>query len=432
MVLAAFLLSFALLATLATLVAHAQAPPPASSAPTPPPPPCTPLPSEAYLPAYPAAFPAELNATSVASNWTSAVLPPASAPPLRPKLIPRNVFIAFRNRPESSTILDEEILRFINGTRYDGWNLYLYGHAEQMEFMERYYANTSLLWAIKLIGPGAGASVSDIWRVAVLYAFGGMYIDDDAFWDPARTSLENFVGEKDALILATEHGPYRDECYWDPSFHLSSAFLKNLSATTKGPQKPFVFNDHWRGRRFSQFAFFSRPQHPVLGRILTNLVEQIRLEYTEQSAVYRRPGDQRWKIIVCATGPDLWTSTIYEMVLTNTFADTRVVDKSFIDYGCYFKIGNAKHVQARQSTHYYGMRDAFLRAYHKTCPAVFEGQVVQHPNAGFFVVQNGSKRAVPSPAALEKMNLSMGASHIVTNPDNWAAIPLGEPLPAVP
>jgi hypothetical protein len=417
---------FLLLGALAALLAVVRT---TDAQQTPPPPPCTPLPQEAFLPAFPPTFPAEMNATSVASNWTSAVNPP---PPLRPKVIPRNVFVAFRNRPETPAALDEEILRFINATRHDGWNIYLFGHAEQMEFMERYYANTSLLWAIQLIGPSAGASVSDIWRVAVLYAFGGMYIDDDSFWDPAHTPLERFIGEKDALILATEPGAYRDNCYSDAhAFHLSTPALRNLSASVKGPgAPPFVFNDYWRGRRFAQFAFFSKPQHPVLGRILTNLVEQIRLEYAEQSPVFRRPGDQRWKIVVCATGPDLWTTTMYEMAVNNTLVDTRVVEKSFSEHGCTFKISEAIHVRARQSTHYYGMKEAFLRSYHKICPAEFEGQVIHHPGAhgSYFLVRNGSKRAIPS---LDKMKVPMETTHFITDVDNFNAIPVGEPRPAV-
>jgi hypothetical protein len=87
-------------------------------------------------------------------------------------------------------------------------------------------------------------------------------------------------------------------------------------------------------------------------------------------------------------------------------------------------------VRARQSTHYYGMKEAFLRSYHKICPAEFEGQVIHHPGArgSYFLVCNGTKRAIPS---LDKMKVPMETTHFITDVDNFNAIPVGEPLPAV-
>ena len=173
---------------------------------------CTPPPREASLPVFPAQFPDIFNDTDTVTNWTSAKVKKANE-----KAIPRNVFVSFKTKPAAQSDLDDELNKFINTSIHEGWNVYLHGHAEQIQFMERYYANTSLLWAIKLISPVAGASVSDVWRVAVLYAFGGMYIDDDAYWS---SSLDNFVGVNDSLILTTESGPYKEVCY-RKDFHLS-------------------------------------------------------------------------------------------------------------------------------------------------------------------------------------------------------------------
>ena len=306
--------------------------------------PCTLPPLEAQLPVFPISFPVTFNATESSTPWTMAKINNTNT-----KLIPRNAFISFRNKPANSTELDDEILGFINTSTHEGWNVYMHGHQEQINFMERYYANTSLLWAIKLISPVAGASISDVWRVAVLYAFGGMYIDDDAWWSK---SLESFVGSNDALIVATEPGPYRDDCYRG-DFHLSKPILETKANRT------IVYNDFWRGRRLAQFAFFSQPRHPVLGRFLINIVEQLRLEYMESSPVYRRGNDPRWKIIVCATGPDIWTTTMYEMMIEKDKGlipdlNMRVIERAFEAQGCYFKIQEAKHVIARKSSHYYG------------------------------------------------------------------------------
>ena len=42
------------------------------------------------------------------------------------------------------------------------------------------FFNTSVLWAYNLINPELGAAKADIWRMAVLWKYGGVYIDADA------------------------------------------------------------------------------------------------------------------------------------------------------------------------------------------------------------------------------------------------------------
>ena len=46
--------------------------------------------------------------------------------------------------------------------------------------MQETFPNTSLLWAYHQIHPMCGAAKADIWRYAVLFVFGGVYIDDDS------------------------------------------------------------------------------------------------------------------------------------------------------------------------------------------------------------------------------------------------------------
>ena len=61
------------------------------------------------------------------------------------------------------------------------WKIHYFGQIESDNFMNKYYNNTSILWAYNLINPQERISQADIWRYAILYAFGGFYIDDDAF-----------------------------------------------------------------------------------------------------------------------------------------------------------------------------------------------------------------------------------------------------------
>ena len=378
---------------------------------------CTPQPNEASLPVFPAQFPDIFNDTDTVTNWTVAKVKKTNE-----KAIPRNVFVSFKTKPAAQNDLDDELNKFINTSIHEGWNVYLHGHAEQIQFMERYYANTSLLWAIKLISPVAGASVSDVWRVAVLYAFGGMYIDDDAYWS---SSLDSFVGVNDSLILTTESGPYKDGCY-RKDFHLSRpAFDKTLN-------RSIVWDHYWKGRRMAQFVFFAKPRNPVLGRFLENIVEQLRLEYMEQSPIYRRQGEPKWKVIVCTTGPDIWTTSIYEMVLAGQFNNVRVERADFSAFGCQFKISEAKHFQARKSSHYYGMRTSYLSSYHPTCAEQFEGQLIEHDSKAFFLVEKGVKREFLTSEALAFANFSAGDAYHISDDANFETLVKGENMPAPP
>ena len=47
-------------------------------------------------------------------------------------------------------------------------------------FMNRTFADTSILWAYNAINPLVGAARADIWRYCVLYLNGGLYLDDDS------------------------------------------------------------------------------------------------------------------------------------------------------------------------------------------------------------------------------------------------------------
>ena len=108
----------------------------------------------------------------------------------------------------------------------------------------------------------------------------------------------------------------------------------------------------------------------------------------------------------------------------------RVVEKSFEQYGCLFKIKEAKHVIARASTHYYGMKESYLSSYHPICPEQFNGHMIHHGQSGYFLVTNGTKRKFNSPESFQALNLSVEVAYLISNVTNFEAIPLGEPFSA--
>ena len=94
------------------------------------------------------------------------------------------------------------------------------------------FANTSTLWAYEVLNPQIGTSKVEIWRLgyhrhhhhhhhhhhyhhhghhhhyyystAILYAWGGMYMDDDANFG---TNLDEVIEETDKLILGILKSP---------------------------------------------------------------------------------------------------------------------------------------------------------------------------------------------------------------------------------
>ena len=95
-------------------------------------------------------------------------------------LIPRNVWIAFREVPPIN-FMPDHIKHLVARATEDKWTINLIdGDDAEDLFMKTYYAHTSIFWAYKLLSPAAVVSKVDIWRYCVLYAFGGFYMDDDA------------------------------------------------------------------------------------------------------------------------------------------------------------------------------------------------------------------------------------------------------------
>lgn len=63
---------------------------------------------------------------------------------------------------------------------YKWKNIHICDNTCKDEFMNTIFANTSVQWAYSLINMAYAASKADLWRYAVLYTYGGMYIDDDS------------------------------------------------------------------------------------------------------------------------------------------------------------------------------------------------------------------------------------------------------------
>lgn len=373
------------------------------------------------LPALPAKF-APLDHDRFATNYSN----PLGKSSAAVKHIPRLMWISFKTRPESIDDISDELVSVINRARQEGWTVYCLGHVEQMQFLEIYYPETSLLWAAKMIHPNAGAAVSDIWRVAAVYAFGGMYMDDDSI---IETSLEEVVQPSDRFILGREKHKYGDSCY-HRKFHLAGeAISEKYNVTGVG--------DLFGGRGILQWLFLAEAEHKILRQIILNLAEVLRLEYLGGFSMYRLATEPTWKFIICGTGPGLWTSTIREMVVSKELAEDewRLLNKhDFVEYGAVYKLEQMKHLLSREGSHYmYKMikdRSLLLSSYAPFNITHYEHRAVSDGGRTFYYIDKGVRRNFPNYDTYTMMGFSKEDTFVIPH-DELVAIPMGDDLPAI-
>ena len=94
------------------------------------------------------------------------------------KYIPSNVWIAVRNISDTKPGHYLGPKGFI--ARNSDWNIHFCDNHAKDLFMSTYFHDTSLLWAYNILNPVIGTAKAELWRIAVLYVYGGMYMDDDA------------------------------------------------------------------------------------------------------------------------------------------------------------------------------------------------------------------------------------------------------------
>jgi hypothetical protein len=205
-------------------------------------------------------------------------------------LISKNVWMTLKEVPET---LPENIAKLI-ATNTD-WQFHILDDKAVTSFMNDHFANTSILWAYNLINPMLPAAKADIWRISTLWLYGGCYIDVDSF---LKSSLTSVLEENDEIILGTERNEYRN--HYHPNLTLS---LVNSNASTFF-KKQVVIN----------WLMFSRPEHPILVRYLTNLILLMKREYFHKEVFPNARVHHSWQRLIYTTGPGMLTASVFEEV----------------------------------------------------------------------------------------------------------------------
>jgi hypothetical protein len=333
------------------------------------------------------------------------------------KFIPRNVWIAVRNASDTPA----KHMLGPNGfiARNSKWKVHFCGNEEKDEFMEVNFSNSSFLWAYKILNPVIGTAKSELWRLAVLYVHGGMYMDDDANFG---VPLDEVVLPTDKFIVGKESYDWADNCFRD-DFPLSNHSL-NQRFGEKNLQR--IFDN----RYFFNWALFSMPGNPLLYRIIQHVVHLIRLEYLGRSAIKMSINDARGKLLMCASTFPI-TLAAREMILEGKQEEIgiRVGSEQFREYDADMKAWNNDHNPQRWVKQMNKYKYPYLRHYAPVSIETLEGRLIQaQGQREIYLVKDGKRHSFPSFELFLQMQFSLDqVQHI--SPKIANTIPLGDPLP---
>lgn len=339
------------------------------------------------------------------------------------KKIPKHLWMAVREIEKNMNYHLEALF-----DRNKGWDIHVCSNKMKDEFMNTTFANTSLLWAYHMIHPIAGAAKADLWRYAVLWTYGGAYIDDDS---DIMTPLDEVIQPDDSLIVAYEKNGFNGNRCYIPKYHLSDFYaFKN-----EAHQKANIFH----GKILLNWAFMVEPRNILIEKLIRNSVEIIIQEYFRDSVLRSLNTAHAWEIIGCATGPSLFTGTARELAfeLGDNFK-YRLGGPDFRTYGGKFK---AVHMPVRNDPNHYmrnmnrhgGHTDLLLSYMPEKMPdeeqlKKWQKLPIQGQNGKqIFIVDEGKRRGIHDWDTFVNLNLTM-ADVIVISDAKLAAIPIGNSI----
>ena len=363
-----------------------------------------------------------------ADPWDLPVVPNSPPDPLslnkntNGKNIPRNLWIAVKNLTEGMNYQMPDLFK-----RNPDWKVHICSNEMKDEFMDKYFAGTSLLWAYHLINPIAGAAKADLWRYAVLWTYGGAYIDDDS---DIMTPLDNAVQPDDTLIVSYEKNGFNANRCYIPRYHLSD--FSTFRNESKRDRQIFY------NRCLLNWAIISAPRHPIILAVMENAVEIIKHEHFHDSVMRSLNAAYRWEAIMCATGPSLLTATAREVILKDIPGITyRLAGVDFRDYGGKFKAvyvpvrKNAGHYMNKMQNSHVPLLSSYLPEPPVTQEILknWQNQAVQGQNGKeIFVIDQGKRRGIPNFDTFLALNFTMADVYVISDA-RLSTIPIGESMP---
>eukprot|EP01031_Cornospumella_fuschlensis_P028662 gene28662-34604_t len=328
------------------------------------------------------------------------------------KHIPRKLWIAVKDRNDPIPSHLKDLF-----DRNAHWEVNICDNSCKDQFIHTVWANTSVAAIYDLINPLVGAARADVWRYAVLYTYGGVYMDDDS---DIKTPFDDIISPTDRLIMSEEGASSLGDCYL-PSFHLSDSYTYQTyfqphtppaSGNTPSPYNAAHYNElkgqvpvFFHGHTLINWGIFTAPRHPLFFQVLHNIVDIMTSEYMRQSVVHISRWDPRWKAVMCTTGFTL-TYTLRELELKNALGNHTALDTASIPRICHFNFkqygGNVKAFwTGGDSSHYmkHMQKNKNLHILHTYAPLninrvigfLHRKVIMGDTGRGVYLVYNGKK-----------------------------------------
>ena len=154
-------------------------------------------------------------------------------------------------------------------------------------------------------------------------------------------------------------------------------------------------------------------------------------------------GDFRWNLIMCSTGPSMFTASARETIFLHPNTSYKLANTDFKDYGGKFK---AVSTRPRDNpSHYMNMHNndkvrnskGILSYYDIEKPLSnvdlkhLEGKAVQgHNGKQIYVIENGMKRGIPSFETFMALNYTMTKVIVLTD-FKLSQIIIGKEMPVL-
>lgn len=371
-------------------------------------------------------------------------------PPGPGQQVPRIIWVAVSNASEE---LPGSLLSFFE--RNSEWQVNVVGNRDKDVFIDTVFANTSVQVVYHMVSPLLGAAKADIWRYAVLYLFGGVYIDYDS---DIKIPLREVVRDNDTLIVS-EEGSNFHECYI-PSYPLSNNFTftrfgtnirpsTNVAAGNTPSSNLYVTGLHpetghpvfFDGKFIVQWAIIAAPLNALFHRTLSNIVDLMVRDYFRETVILLHKHTHRMLQLLCTTNY-VFTSSLRQLLLeSGASGQASVAPRVLHDDWREYK-GKCKAIwTGSDPTHYRKIMRAghkghdLLRAYSSDpvllSPAVraVDGWAVSAYASGrsVFVVHNGAKRNVPDYDTF--LALGLAPDKVLHIPDIiFSLLPSGVPV----
>ena len=186
------------------------------------------------------------------------------------------------------------------------WSVHICDNDAKDSFMANFFPNTSLLLSYNNINPViAGASKADIWRYAVLYVFGGVYIDSDS---QLTKPLNGVIKPGDEMIVAVENNVFDGDWCYSPNSEFAT---RNVFKKYPHLEKTSIF----KGRILTNWCIMSAPDHALLLSAMSTFVALSKLEYVRLSNLKISMWDPFSKYVYCSTGPSMFTAAARKAVI---------------------------------------------------------------------------------------------------------------------